>query len=316
MATVATSPATPLEDALGQSLRRLAVGHALSAYNEFAPPWGVRFPGGGSAAGFHMLFAGRCHLTTEGGERRWLEAGDLALLPRGAGHVIADRPDAAVVPYTQLKGSMRGGDTAILCGTYKFGAAGRDPVLALLPELVHVPASAVRASPGFFAVLAALREEVAAARPGHAAVVSSLVDATFVYIVRTWLTHQDPVDSRWLTALRDPGLSRCLTAIHGNPRGPWTVVQLAGLARMSRAVFARRFSQMVGASPLAYVAARRLDLAARLLRERDQPLGEIAAEVGYESEFALSRAFKRARGVAPGRYRALHRDRSPTLDRR
>lgn len=313
MVSVAT--VTPLEDALGQSLRRLAVGHAQSGYNELTAPWGVSFPGGGGSAGFHMVFAGRCYLETDGGARQWLGAGDVVLLPHGSGHWIADRPETRPVALSTIKGSVRGGPNALLCGTYKFGAGVRDPVLALLPELVHVPAAQVRELPGFLAVLAALREEVAAGLPGHAAVVSSLVDASFVYIVRAYLANQDPVDANWLGALRDPGLSRCLTAIHSSPRGPWTVAQLAAIARMSRAAFARRFTQLVGASPLAYVAARRLEQAARLLREGDQPLGEIASAVGYESEFALGRAFKRERGVAPGRYRAQHRG-AATLDRR
>lgn len=313
MVSVAT--VTPLEDALGQSLRRLAVGHAQSGYNELAAPWGVSFPGGGGSAGFHMVFTGRCYLETESGARQWLAAGDVAMLPHGAGHWIADRPQTPTVPISTIKVGVRGGPTAMLCGTYKFGAGVRDPVLALLPELVYVPAAQVRKLPGFVAVLGALRDEAAAERPGHAAVVSSLVDASFVYLVRAYLANQDPVDAHWLGALRDPGLSRCLTAIHTNPRGPWTVAQLAATARMSRAVFARRFTQLVGASPLAYVAARRLEQAARLLREGEQPLGEIASAVGYESEFALSRAFKRERGVAPGRYRAQHR-RAVTLDPR
>ncbi len=312
---VSVAKVTPLEDALGQSLRRLAVGHAQSGYNELAAPWGVSFPGGGGSAGFHMLFSGRCYLQTDSGARQWLAAGAVVLLPHGTGHWISDRPDTPIVPLSTIKGSVRGGPTALLCGTYKFGTGVRDPVLALLPELVHVQAAQVRELPGFLAVLSALREEVAAGRPGHAAVVSSLVDASFVYIVRAYLANQDPVDARWLGALRDPGLSRCLTAIHSNPRGPWTVAQLAVTARMSRAAFARRFTQLVGASPLAYVTARRLELAARLLREGEQPLGEIASAVGYESEFALGRAFKRERGVAPGRYRAQHRD-AATLDRR
>ncbi|MBK7536916.1 MAG: AraC family transcriptional regulator [Myxococcales bacterium] len=307
MVSVAITPVTPFEDALGQSLRRLAIGHAQSAYNELPAPFGVRFPSGGSAAGFHMVFAGRCWLSTESGCQRWLSAGDLALLPHGSGHVIADRPESHVVPYTALKGAVRGGANALLCGTYKFGAVGKDPVLALLPEVVVVPAEQVRESPGFVAVLNALRAEITAARPGHDAVVSSLVDASFIYIVRAWLANQDPVDAHWLAALRDPGLSRCLTSIHTNPKGPWTVAGLASVARMSRAAFARRFTQLVGASPLAYVAARRLDQAARLLRDSDQPLGAIASAVGYESEFALSRAFKRSRELAPGRYRAMHR---------
>jgi AraC-like DNA-binding protein len=305
MATARIAPR--FEDALGQSLRRLDVGHAFSHYQELARPFGVSFPATGASAGFHMVFAGRCWLSLDGGPGRWLQVGDVALMPHGSGHAIMDRPGSPTVPYHQASAHARRGDHALLCGSYRFGADGLDPVLALLPQVVHVQARRVTATPGFGAVLSALREEVSGARPGHDAVVSSLVDAAFVHIVRSWFADEDPVDGAWLTALRDPGLSRSLAGIHASPRERWTVEKLAELAGMSRAVFARRFTQRVGITPLAYVAARRLDLAARLLRETDEPLGAIATAVGYESEFALGRAFKRSRHIAPGRYRARQR---------
>jgi AraC-like DNA-binding protein len=300
----------PLEDALGQSLRRLAVGHAQSTYSELAPPWGMSFPAASGNAGFHLMFAGRCWLKLLDGAGRWLEQGDVALLPHGAGHSVSDRPESPTPPYYEAKAAQPSGrptQHVLLCGAYKFGGVGPDPVLALLPEIVHLPAKVVAESRAFAAVLTALREEARATPTGHSAAVSSLVDAVFVYLVRCWFTHEDPVDAQWFSALRDPGLSRSLARIHAAPADRWTVEKLAEIAGMSRAVFARRFTQQVGASPLAYVASRRLDQAARLLRESDRPLGEIASAVGYESEFALSRAFKRSRSLAPGRYRATHR---------
>lgn len=297
------------EDALGHSLRSLAVGQASSVYKELAGPFGIRFPRTDSVAGFHMVFGGSCWLAPEDGPGRWLHVGDIALMPHGAGHAILDRPGSLAVPYHELPAQLPRGDHALLCGNYRFGVGGLDPVLALLPQVVHIPAHKVREAPAFGAVLDALRGEVGGARPGHAAVISSLVDAAFVYIVRAWFADQEPVDAPWLSALGDRGLSRSLASIHASPAERWTVARLAKLARMSRASFARRFTQRVGTTPLAYVAARRLDVAARLLRETDQPLGEIAAAVGYESEFALSRAFKRSRDLAPGRYRAGFRRR-------
>jgi AraC-like DNA-binding protein len=302
-------PALRFEDALGQALRRLDVGHAFSAYKEMASPFGWRYPKTDTTAGFHMVFAGRSWLAPEQGPGRWLLAGDIALLPHGAGHAIMDRPTTPTIPYHATAPKPAPGEHALLCGTYRFGAGGVDPVLALLPQVVHLTARQIEAAPGFAAVLGALREEVRGARPGHDAVVSSLVDAVFIHIVRTWFAEQDPIDGPWLSALSDRGLAHSLALIHADPAEAWTVDKLAKLARMSRASFARRFTQRIGTSPLAYVAARRLDLAARLLRETDQPLGEIASAVGYESEFALGRAFKRSRNVAPGRYRTSHRRR-------
>lgn len=299
-----------LEDALGHALRSHSVGHAFAAYKDMGGPFGIHFPTTDVTAVFHMVVSGRCWLAPDHGAGRWLHAGDIALMPRGAGHAIMSQPGMPTVSHLDVERHPPPGDLGMLCGSYRFGASGLDPVLALLPPIVYVSARQVHGTPAFVAVLGALGDEARSGRPGHDAVVSSLVDAAFVYIVRSWFADQEPIEGSWLTALRDPGLSRSLASIHAQPAAPWTVTRLAKLARMSRASFARRFTELVGTSPLAYVTARRLDLAAQLLRETDQPLGEIASEVGYESEFALSRAFKRSRDMAPGRYRATHQRRS------
>jgi AraC-like DNA-binding protein len=325
--TDAAEIALPLmEDALSQSLRRLSMGPVSSIVSRLAPPWGVHFPTSSAVAGFHRVCEGRVWLAPDRGGGMWLEAGDLVLFPFGAGHVICDQPGSPAIPYHQVRAAAGPTTHELLCGAYKLGASrldvSSDPVLAMLPDMVCVRAARVEATPGFATLLGNLREEVHATRPGRDAVIGSLVGATFIYLVRSWLASRDalassPVavaeaaeaapESRWITAPRDPRLSRALAAIHVNPAERWSVEKLAEIAKMSRASFARRFAQLVGATPLAYVAARRLDLAARLLADSDQQLGEIAAAVGYESEFALSRAFKRSRNLPPGKYRALHR---------
>ncbi len=304
-----------LGDALGQSVRRLTVGNASSMLTELAAPWGIHFPHSSAVAGFHLACEGAVWVAPAGRDGReapagfWLAPGDLVLFPFGTGHTVADAPGSPSLPYYQVQGVSASRTHAILCGAYKLGGGGLelaidDPVLSMLPPALHVRAAQIAAVPAFVAVLAALREEAAASHAGRDAVINSLVGAAFVYIVRS---HLAAGESTWAGAPRDPRMTRTLAAIHRSPGERWTVEKLAELARMSRASFARRFAQLVGDTPLAYVAARRLDLAARLLRESEQQLGEIAATVGYESEFALSRAFKRSRNLAPGRYRALHR---------
>jgi AraC-like DNA-binding protein len=315
MVTVATTTLPLLEDALSQSLRRLALGHVSSLYNVLARPWGIHFPTSSALAGFHLVCEGRAWIAPERGTGLWLETGDLVLFPFGAGHAILDHPASPSIPYHQVKRPPSTGTHALLCGAYKFGASkfdvSADPVLAMLPEAVHVRAERADATPGFAPLLANLREEVQGSRPGRDAVIASLVGAVFIYMVRSWLSSKEAAEPGWIGigigAPRDPRLSRALAAIHVNPAERWSVEKLAELAIMSRASFARRFVQVVGETPLAYVAARRLDLAARLLSDSDQHLGEIATAVGYESEFALSRAFKRSRKVAPGRFRAIVR---------
>ena len=114
-------------------------------------------------------------------------------------------------------------------------------------------------------------------------------------------------DASWLGALRDPLVAHALTVIHGDPASPWTVKTLAERVNVSRATLARRFTRFVGETPLSYLTRWRMELAARHLRDTDDAVGAIARRVGYASEFAFSRAFSRARGDAPGRYRRHHR---------
>lgn len=315
MVTVAPAALPLLEDVLSQSLRRLAMGHVSSLYKQLERPWGIQLPTSSALAAFHLVCKGRAWIAPERGSGLWLETGDLVLFPFGSGHTIHDHPGSPAVPYQQLGlqlGRTSGGTShALLCGAYKFGASrldlSADPVLSNLPEAVHVRADQVEETPGFAAVLANLREEVQGSRPGRDGVIGALVGAAFIYIVRSWISSKELGEPGWIGAPRDPRLSRALAAIHVNPAERWSVERLAEIARMSRASFARRFVQVVGETPLAYVAARRLDLAAKLLSETEQQLGEIASAVGYESEFALSRAFKRSRNVAPGRFRAMVR---------
>jgi AraC-like DNA-binding protein len=124
-----------------------------------------------------------------------------------------------------------------------------------------------------------------------------------VYLVRAWYDERPVADTGWSAALADPAVAQALSAIHGHPERPWTVQSLAALAGLSRAPFARRFTETVGSPPLAYLTWWRMTTAARLLRESDRPLRAVAARTGYVSEFAFARAFKREFGVAPGRYR-------------
>ncbi len=311
MVTVATTALPLLEDVLSQSLRRLAMGHVSSLYNQLERPWGIQFPDSSAMAGFHLVCKGRAWIAPERGSGLWLETGDLVLFPFGSGHAIHDHPSSPALPYQHVPRPSGPATHALLCGAYKFGASkldlSGDPVLSMLPEAVHVRAAQVEETPGFASVLSNLREEVQGSRPGRDGVIGSLVGAAFIYMVRSWIASTEAGQPGWVGAPRDPRLSRALAAIHVNPAERWSVERLAEIAKMSRASFARRFAQVVGDTPLAYVAARRLDLAARLLTETEQQLGEIAAIVGYESEFALSRAFKRSRNVAPGRFRAMAR---------
>src|SRR5690606_6544236 len=149
-------------------------------------------------------------------------------------------------------------------------------------------------------------------RPGTDAVVTSLLETLQLYILRAWsaTAGEACAHTGWAAALADPVVSKALDAIHRDPARRWTVESLGACAGMSRAAFARRFTSLVGRPPLAYLTWWRLATAARMLRESDASVAEVAARVGYGSEFAFSAAFKREYGLPPGRYRR-HAQRTP-----
>jgi AraC-like DNA-binding protein len=139
---------------------------------------------------------------------------------------------------------------------------------------------------------------------GSEAAVERLIEVMFVHVIRSWLeTSPDSTPPSWLTGLRDAVVAQALGLLHAQPERPWTVDELAAAVHVSRSTLVRRFSDFVGEPPAAYLTRWRMEVAARLLRESEQPVGRICRLVGYTSEFAFSRAFSKHRGEPPGRYR-------------
>src|SRR5262249_3621234 len=155
------------------------------------------------------------------------------------------------------------------------------------------------------AIVELLALEVGARRPGARAAVARTLDMLLISAVRHWAARADDSAS-WLRALRDPDVARALALLHDRPAAAWTVESLAREAHLSRAVFARRFAELVGQPPLHYLAGWRMHLAAHRLKYSTDSVETIARDVGYTSEFAFNRAFSRHRGQPPGRYRRAH----------
>jgi AraC-like DNA-binding protein len=180
-----------------------------------------------------------------------------------------------------------------------------------LPEVVHLSALPGR-HPGLRAMVDLLGEELQDGALGAAVVAPSLVDALLVYMLRAWL--RDSVgDSGWSRALADPATAGALAAIHADPSHGWTVEELGAAVGLSRASFARRFTALVGEPPLTYLTRWRMTVAARLLRDTDKTLDQIAGTIGYGSAFALAKAFHREFATTPGKFRSASRtaDSSP-----
>ncbi|WP_017582600.1 AraC family transcriptional regulator [Nocardiopsis valliformis] len=216
----------------------------------------------------------------------------------------------------QRFGATSVGDTAsgeptcvTVGGFYHAGPTRPHPLLTELPSVVHLPARVGQRSELPLAV-GLLGRELGSNRPGGDTLVPHLLDMLIVYILRTYLeetaTGEGP-GCGFAGALRDPAVHAAIQAVHLDPAHPWTVAELGERAGLSRAAFSRRFTALVGQSPLAYVTWWRLATAGRLLRESDAPINAIARRVGYSSQFAFANAFKREFGRSPGRYREAAR---------
>jgi AraC-like DNA-binding protein len=300
-------------DVVSDAIRAVRIGRPSSNRVRVGGSWSTRLaPYDG--AGFHVVLEGGCRLLTEDGGTLALGAGDAVLLPHGAGHVLADSDaDAAraqrAVPFEEWAEGRAPrvprpgpGEAELLCGKYRLDRSRVHPLLAELPQVVHLP-NRVGSHPELRSAIDLLGRELDERRPGACIALPSLLDLLLVYMIRAWLA--EGAGGAWPAVLEDPVASAALRALHSDPAEPWTNERLAEEAGVSRPTLARRFSALVGRPPMAYLTWWRLTLAASLLRETADPLGSVARQVGYGTPYALSHAFRREFGVTPGRYRAL-----------
>jgi AraC-like DNA-binding protein len=307
------------------------VSDAISAAH-LGHPWFHRLRTGGSwcaradpydGAGFYVVLKGHCWLLTDGSAPVPLGVGDAVLLPHGTGHVIADSPvDTAVakheaVPFeqwlvgTEPRTEPAHYETETLCGKYWLDCSRMHPLMAELPEVVHLPAR-VGSHLELRAAIDLLAGELDEMRPGSCVALPSLLDLLLVYMIRAWMA--DAPSGAWPRVLGDPVAAAALRALHSNPGAPWSNDRLAAEAGVSRPTLARRFTTLVGRPPMAYLTWWRVIRAATLLRDTPDTLAAIAGRVGYGSPYALSHAFQREFGTTPGRYRAQAVGRSADVE--
>ena len=271
-----------------------------------APPWGMKIDSRGQVV-LHVVAAGSCWVRATSTTPRRLLQGDLVVLPHGDGHELADERDTPAEALESVLARRRAPAgapaTTLVCGIYSLDGQIARPMLRALPKVVLLPAERIRVHPELGAILSLLIGEVERPEPGAELLLRHLFESLFVYLVRAWLAETGDAPAGWLSALRDVPITRALSEMHARPGKEWSVEALARVAGLSRAAFARRFAEALGEPPLTYLGRWRMGLAARLLVESDATLAEVAARVGYDSEFAFSRAFKRIRGVAPSVFR-------------
>src|SRR5437879_3436565 len=229
-------------DVLSDAIASMRTGRPSSNRGTVGSPWCYRFDAY-DGAGFHVLLRGSGWVIPAGGTAVPMAAGDVVLLPYGSAHVLSSsRTPKRPVPMEQAV-IVPDGDTHFLCGKYRFDHTRTHPLLAQLPQVVHVPAQFGR-HPELRAAIELLGAELSGERAGEDAVISGLLDLLLVYIVRTWLDEH--AQQGWPRALHDNEVAAALTALHSDPAAPWRIEDLAAHVGLSRATLARRFTALTG----------------------------------------------------------------------
>jgi AraC-like DNA-binding protein len=303
-------------DVLSDVLTVLRTGRPFAARLPRTAPWSDHHRDHPEGFGVQIMVRGSATLTTSEGEILHVKQGDAVLVPHGSAHVFADAPDTpAGRPCSQSEERsgtvLRAPDDEAthiaVCGAYELAPGRMHPLIASMPDFVHLPADPA-ARPELTNAIAMLDGELRAERSGGDTLVPALFDAVLMYLLRAMLegNARHCAIAGWATALADEPIRRALEAIHAAPERQWTVASLGDVAGLSRSAFSRRFTELVGQPPLGYLTFWRLTLAARHLTDTDAPLAAVARQVGYASEFAFAAAFKRDFGQAPGRFRKQH----------
>ena len=263
-------------------------------------------------AHFAMLSRGNCWLSVEGiREPMPLTGGDFFLLARGTSIILRDSPRTR--PRSTFReigaGAKRnvaefgggGAPTTIVCGSFSFDRASLKPITQLLPRFILVKADQAR-SLALHNTMQALASEMGEQAPGSEVVATRLAEVLLIQVLRAHIVLGPERSKGWLRAVFDAQMGAALRAIHDRVDAPWTVGSLAEAAGMSRSAFAARFKELLGQTPLEYVTEWRMQKAMQLLEQRDKKLVDVGRMVGYCSDAAFSKAFKRVVGANPGEY--------------
>lgn len=319
--------ATMKADVLSDVLRAVRLTGAVYFDFEMSAPWVAEapaskqiaasvMPGSQRVIEYHLIARGACWGHAVGDEPMRLNEGDLILFPQGDAHVMSSAPGmraepnmaAFAKPTTPLPimYELGGGGAErarVVCGFLGCDERPFNPLLAALPRVIHLTANGSNAGAGWLGTLLNIAvKESGSARAGGENVLARLSELMFVEAIRRYLELLPPSQTGWLAGVRDPEIGQALAAMHGQPSEAWTVDRLARLVGLSRSVFAERFTEMVGETPMQYLALWRMQIASRMLMEGGR-VGEVSVAIGYESEAAFSRAFKKLVGQAPATWR-------------
>jgi AraC-like DNA-binding protein len=307
--------ALPHSDPLSETLHLLRLTGTLYCRSELSAPWGVDIPPLDGVMTFQIVMAGRYWLELEGEEPRLLEQGSLTLIPHGTPHRLRSDLNAHCEPlfdipvervsdrYEFMRHGGGGEVTQVTYGVVRFDHVAAQRLIALLPRVLQIDSWDDDAGNWLQSTVRFISSEASALRPGGETVITRLADILVIQAIRSWLDTAPEANQGWLAALRDEQVGRALASIHRAPEHEWSVASLAREVGMSRSGFSERFTRLVGESAMRYLTQWRLQLARAHIQETAEPLSAIAGRLGYRSEAAFCRAFKRMFGVPPGSLR-------------
>jgi AraC-like DNA-binding protein len=313
-------------DALSEALSSVRMTGAIFYDAICTAPWGFAVPqmqdvahllapGTGCVVGYHLVAEGRAVCRFEGGAEVALAAGDVVIVPHGDAHTVSNgRPamliDSRASICSNLAGDLTtfrigggGEETRFVCGYFGCERHAARLFVAGLPRMVRVNVRGDGPAAWLESSIRHLLAESALNRPGHRALLSKMAEAFFIETLRRHMEMLPPEQIGWLAGARDPVVGAALALLHRRPSHAWTLAELAKEVGAARSVVAERFARFLGEPPMAYLSRWRLQLAARLLQTTQKGVLEVAFDVGYESEAAFNRAFKREFGLPPGQYR-------------
>jgi AraC-like DNA-binding protein len=313
-------------DVLSDVLRSIRLAGAVYFDFELSSPWvaeappsraiaSMVMPGAQRVIEYHLIARGACWGHAVGEAPIRLNEGDLILFPQGDPHVLSSAPGLraspdmamfvrpAALPLVYERGGGGPDRARIICCFLGCDERPFNPLLTALPRTVHLSGAGNELASGWLTTLmnVAVRES-GSARAGRDNILARMSELMFVEAIRRYIETLPPAQNGWLAGLRDPVVGQALAALHGEPAAAWTVESLARAVAVSRSVLADRFAEMVGQPPMQYLAMWRMQVASRRLLEGDA-VSEVASAVGYESEAAFSRAFKKLVGAAPSAWR-------------
>lgn len=297
-------------DPLGEALHFLRMSGTFYCHSRLGAPWGMAMPAIPRSLMFHIVLEGEGMVQVPDQAPQRLLPGELLLVPHGRGHLLFDREGVACPSilelerehvssrYERLSYGGAGAKTRMICGAVQFDHPAAAQLVRLLPPMIHVAHWPEPVRAWIDASIRFITLEAQDPQPGGESVMTRLADILVVQAIRAWLTSSPAGQTGWLGALHDERIGRAISAIHQDPGGDWTVDSLASHCAMSRSAFAARFTQLVGESPARYLANWRMQVACVALRD-GASVGSLAQQLGYASQAAFSRAFKRFIGVSP-----------------